>query len=171
MTVHPKIQAVLDLPADPNEIPVEEMDPVDAREGFEKDLISVDGDKPDIHAVRDVTVRGAAGNIAARVYQPAGDAKLPAMVYFHGGGYIRGSIATHDSGCRILANSSGATVISVDYRLSPEAKFPEPLEDCYAAACDIVERAGEFGIDPARIAVGGDSAGGNLAARSSSSSS
>jgi acetyl esterase len=164
MPVHPKIQAILDLPADPNEVPVEDMDPVQAREAFEKDLIAADAAKPAVRDIRDAEVQGAVGKLAARIYRPSGGAAQPAMVYFHGGGYIRGSIETHDSSCRILANSSGATVVSVAYRLAPEAKFPEPLEDCYAATADIAARAAEFDIDPARLAVGGDSAGGNFAA-------
>ena len=164
MELHPKLKEVLSLPPAPNEIPVEVMAPADARATFEKELASVDAPKPDIHKVRDGTARGGASSLKIRIYEPAPGTTRPALIYYHGGGYIRGSLDTHDSSCRILANSSNCVVISVDYRLSPEAKFPEPLEDCYAATVDIVARAKEFGIDPARIAVGGDSAGGNFAA-------
>lgn len=164
MALHPKLKEILSLPPDPNEIPVEAMAPADARSTFDKELASVDAAKPEIHKVRDGTVRGAAGPLRVRIYEPAAGTTRPALVYYHGGGYIRGSLETHDSSCRILANSSNCVVISVDYRLSPEAKFPEPVEDCYAATVDIVARAREFGIDPIRLAVGGDSAGGNFAA-------
>ena len=105
-----------------------------------------------------------AGRAVLRIYEPTAGTLRPALVYFHGGGYIRGSIDTHDSACRILARASGAVVLSVDYRLAPEAKFPEPLDDAFAATLEIAARAAAFGLDPARIAIGGDSAGGNLAA-------
>ncbi|MEX1108531.1 MAG: alpha/beta hydrolase [Dongiaceae bacterium] len=164
MTLHPKLKEVLALPPDPNEIPVEIMAPADARTSFDKDLKGVDGLKPDVFRISDGRVRGAAGDLAMRVYEPAAGTSRPSLIYFHGGGYIRGSLETHDSSCRIIANNSQAVVFSVDYRLSPEAKFPVPLEDCYTATVDIVSRAREFGIDPKRIAVGGDSAGGNFAA-------
>jgi acetyl esterase len=164
MTLHPKLKEVLSLPPDPNEIPVENMAPADARTSFEKDLAGVDGPKPDVHRISEGRVRGAAGDLAMRIYEPLAGASRPALVYFHGGGYIRGSLETHDSSSRIIANSAQAVVFSIDYRLSPEAKFPDPLEDCYAATVDIVSRAREFGIDPGRIAVGGDSAGGNFTA-------
>jgi acetyl esterase len=164
MELHPKLKEILALPPDPNEIPVETMAPADARVSFEKDLKSVDGPKPDVFRISERKVRGAAGDLTVRVYEPADGTARPALVYFHGGGYIRGSLDTHDSSSRIIANHSKAVLISVDYRLSPEAKFPDPVEDCYAATVDIVSRAAEFGIDPNRVAIGGDSAGGNFTA-------
>jgi acetyl esterase len=164
MTLHPKLKEVLSLPPDPNEIPVEIMAPADARTSFDKDLAGIDGPKPDVHRISEGRVKGAAGDLAMRTYEPLAGASRPALIYFHGGGYIRGSLDTHDSSSRIIANSAQAVVFSIDYRLSPEAKFPDPLEDCYAATVDIVSRAREFGIDPGRIAVGGDSAGGNFTA-------
>jgi len=164
MTLHPKLKEILSAPGDPNEVPVEQMAPDAARTAFDSELASVDAAKPDVHRIRDGRVLGAAGEIGVRIYEPAGGTNRPALVYYHGGGYIRGSLATHDSSCRIIANSAKAVVFSVDYRLSPEAKFPEPLNDCYAATVDIVKRAQEFGIDPDRVAIGGDSAGGNFAA-------
>jgi acetyl esterase len=140
------------------------MTPEAARADLANALAGVDGPKPDLHRVRDTSVPGPAGDIVVRVYEPTAGTLRPALVYFHGGGYIRGSIDTHDSACRILARASGAVVLSVDYRLAPEAKFPEPLDDAFAATAEIAARAAAFGLDPARIAIGGDSAGGNLAA-------
>jgi acetyl esterase len=86
------------------------------------------------------------------------------LVYFHGGGWVIGSLDTHDNSCRTLANSTGAIVVSIDYRLAPEHKFPAPLEDCYAAASWVVANAASLGGDAERVAIGGDSAGGNLTA-------
>jgi acetyl esterase/lipase len=89
---------------------------------------------------------------------------MPGLVYFHGGGGIFGSIDTHEGLCRMLANESGCKVVAVGYRQAPEHKFPAALDDCYAATVWISEHALQLGLDPKRIAVGGDSAGGNLAA-------
>ncbi len=102
--------------------------------------------------------------IPIRVYRPLGAASgpLPALVYYHGGGWVLGDIETVDNLCRRLANASGCVVVSVDYRLSPEVKFPTPLDDCFQAAWHVAAEADSFGIDRTRIAVGGDSAGGTL---------
>ena len=102
-----------------------------------------------------------------RAYTPAGappGAVLPALVYAHGGGWFLCSLELYDNPCRALANATGCMVLSVDYRLAPEHKFPVPVEDFYCALRWVCEQAGMLGVDPARIAVGGDSAGGNLAA-------
>ena len=99
-----------------------------------------------------------------RVYTPVGPGPKPALIYFHGGGWVLGGPETIDGPCRRLANASGCVVISVDYRRSPEHRFPAPLDDCFAATRYVAGHAAEFGVDAARIAVGGDSAGGNLAA-------
>lgn len=105
------------------------------------------------------------GEIAVRVFVPAGrNARRPVLVYYHGGGWVLGNLDTHEDVCRTLANRSNAVVVSVDYRRAPEHRFPEPLDDCCAAARWCAECAGEFGGDGTRLAVAGDSAGGNLAA-------
>ena len=102
--------------------------------------------------------------MAIRIYRPEGVvAESPVMVFFHGGGWVVGNINSHDGQCRGLANSSGVTVIAVDYRKAPEHPFPAPPEDCYTAVCQIVDRSKEFRINPDRLAVAGDSAGANLA--------
>lgn len=125
-------------------------------------------DRPGPHLARveDFLVNGADGPIAARLYgnAPRTDKPQPTMVYFHGGGFVQGSIETHDSLCRKLAKGSGITVIAVNYRLAPEAPYPAGVDDAIAAVSDICERAAALGIDPARLGVGGDSAGGCFAA-------
>jgi acetyl esterase len=114
--------------------------------------------------VRDVEVEGAAGRLAGRVYRPEAQGALPTIVFFHGGGFVIGDLDTHDNQCRMLCREAEAVVISVDYRLAPEAPFPAGVEDCLAATRWAAEHVAELGGDGDRIAVAGDSAGGNLAA-------
>jgi len=114
--------------------------------------------------VEDRTIPGPGGSIPVRVYTPQGETTLPLLVYFHGGGWVLGDLETHDSICRELAHGAGCVVMAVDYRLAPEHKFPAAADDCYAALVWAARNAAEIGADPTRIAIGGDSAGGNLAA-------
>ena len=107
---------------------------------------------------------GPGGPLRLRLYYPTEVRPLPVVVYFHGGGWVRGSLETHDNVCRGLANAAECLIASVDYRLAPEAKFPAPVEDAYAGTEWVARNAAELGADPTRLAVGGDSAGGNLAA-------
>ena len=119
----------------------------------------------DVASVEDLEVPGPAGNVPVRVYRPDGASEpAPVVVYFHGGGWVLGSIATHDGSCRALANRTGAVVASVGYRLAPEHPYPAALDDCFAATCWVAAHADDLGVDPGRLAVAGDSAGGNLAA-------
>lgn len=120
--------------------------------------------RPDpVDSARDIVT---SVTVPFRLYRPIGaaDRILPCMVYYHGGGWVLGDVETVDNLCRRLANASGCAVASVAYRLAPEAKFPGPLEDCFEAARFVVADAEGLGLDPGRVAVGGDSAGGNLAA-------
>lgn len=122
------------------------------------------GNQP-IGAVTDRTIDGPGGPLALRFYTPRGlSGRSPALVFFHGGGWIYGDLETHDATCRFLAEEAQVRVIAVDYRLAPEAPFPAAVDDALAAWTWIAEHAPGLGIDPERIAVGGDSAGGNLAA-------
>jgi len=118
--------------------------------------------------VEDLTIPGPDGNeLPIRVYWPMGSNPrqdtLPGVVFFHGGGWVLGSIDTHDNQARSLCNTSGAVMVSVDYRLAPENPFPAGAEDCYAATCWVADNGSQFGINTSRLAVAGDSAGGNLA--------
>ena len=128
--------------------------------------ISIAGGRPlPVAQVNDLTVAGGDGPIRARLYRPTtADQDQPAIVFFHGGGFVIGDIDTHDQVCRFLAVHSDVTVVSIDYRLAPEHKFPAAVDDALAAFLDVHARAAELGLDPQRIAVGGDSAGGQLAA-------
>ena len=114
--------------------------------------------------VEDRKIRGSAGEIPIRIYTPCGTGIMPVLVYYHGGGWVVCDIATHDTLCRSIANEAGCIVVSVDYRLAPEHKYPAAVEDAYAAAAWVFGRAETLGGDSGRIALGGDSAGGNLAA-------
>lgn len=116
-----------------------------------------------MHEVLDLRVPGADGELDARLYRPQAQDNLPLLVFFHGGGFVMGTLDTHDNLCRALASQAGAVVVSVAYRLAPEAKFPAAPLDCYAATCWLVEHAAEWGADGQRLALSGDSAGGNLA--------
>ena len=114
--------------------------------------------------VEDLSIPGPTGDIPVRLYSPNPDAQLPTLVYFHGGGWVLGDLDSHDPLCRALANRAQAAVVSVDYRLAPEHRYPAAAEDAYAAALWLAEHGADWGADPTRIAVVGDSAGGNLAA-------
>ena len=117
-----------------------------------------------IYRVEDRHIPGPAGMIPIRIYTPEGRPPMGLLVYFHGGGWVLGDLKSHDGVCRALANGAGCVVVSVDYRLAPEHRFPAGLDDCYAATKWAAENAESIGGDAARLAVGGDSAGGNLAA-------
>ncbi len=112
----------------------------------------------------DRTVRAHGVDIPLRVYRPAASGVLPAVLFYHGGGWVLGDLDSHDSIAADLCGRTGAVVIAVDYRLAPENPFPAAFDDCYAVLCHVAAHAGDFGVDDARLAVCGDSAGGNLAA-------
>ena len=117
----------------------------------------------ELHAVHDSTVPGPAGDIAIRIYRPH-SGPAPVHVHFHGGGWVLGNLVTHDADCREICAASGCIVVAVDYRLAPEDPFPAGAEDCYAVACRAAANGSELGAQQGPISIGGDSAGGNLAA-------
>jgi len=165
MPVDPHIQRFLQMlaatyPADPSRLTIQQR-----RDGF-RDLMRLSGNAPTIDGAEDRSVPGPDGPIGIRVYTPAGmrSRRLPGLIYFHGGGLVAGSLDTHDTICRILANEIGCRLVSVDYRLAPEHKFPAAVTDSHAATTWIIDNATDLEIDADRIAVGGDSAGGTLAA-------
>lgn len=139
---------------------------VEERRRALQNLLGFFGPVEQVEKVENGTVPGEQDQRPARVYTPIGAAvqPLPALIFFHGGGLVAGSLDTHDGLCRSLANASGCRVIALDYRLAPEHRFPAPLADCHAATLWIAEHASELGIDPKQIIVGGDSAGATLAA-------
>jgi acetyl esterase len=138
----------------------------EARAGIDRDSVMVGGEQP-VGEYRNLEVGGAEGPLPARLYVPQALVRTdrdPLLVFFHGGGFVTGGLDSHDATCRVLAERAGVRVLSVAYRLAPEHPFPAAPHDCAAAYRWVVEHAGELGADPARLAVGGDSAGGNLAA-------
>jgi acetyl esterase len=145
---------------------VSRLSPDAMRQAIAKLAQAVDVKNVPIGASENFEIPGPAGSIPLRIYTPAAavGATLPALIYFHGGTGVFCSIETHDGLCRILANESGCRVISVDYRLAPEHKFPAAIDDAYAATEWVFAQRTRLGIDPERIAVGGDSAGATLAA-------
>ena len=127
-------------------------------------LATAAGPPEAVARVEDRRVPGSVGEIPVRIYTPEGSAPFPVLVYFHGGGWVIGNLDTHDAVCRLLANRAGCLVVSVDYRLAPEDPYPAAAEDAYAATRWVAAHAATLGGDAGRIAVGGDSAGGNLTA-------
>lgn len=117
-----------------------------------------------VGGVEDRTIAGPAEDLALRLYRPEGGGRSGALVYFHGGGWVIGDLDSHDETCRRLCRGAGVPVVAVHYRRAPETTYPGAVDDCFAATCWVAENAAELGFDGDRIAVGGDSAGGNLAA-------
>jgi len=144
--------------------PVEQMSLAESRAALEERCHLTAGMPREVARVMDGTLPGPSGAMRTRTYVPDGAPPMPGVVYFHGGGWVRGSIETHDVLCRALANDAGCVVISIDYRMAPEHTFPAAIDDCFAATRWVVEHAAELGIDARHLAVAGDSAGGNLAA-------
>ena len=161
MPVDPQIQALLDrgtgVPAT-HTLPVAE-----ARRQYEA-RIALMAPPPPMAKIVERGIDGPEAAIRLRIYTPAGRGPFPLMIFFHGSGFVLCSLDTHDGMCRNLASGIGCVVVSVDYRLAPEHKFPRGLDDCLAATRWATDNAAELGIDPARIMVAGDSAGGNMAA-------
>ncbi len=143
------------------------LDSLPAAEGralFDVAFATKPEDQEPVARVENFLIPVANGQIRARLYAPAATQALPVLVHFHGGGWVLMGLETHDGGCRILCNRTGAAIINIEYRKAPEFKAPIPGEDCYAALEWVVANAGKLGVDASRVGVIGDSAGGNLAA-------
>ena len=167
MSLDPQIEYVLELVENAGYPELCELSPEEARAQFEQTVTVLDAEPAEVFSSTDRTVDGPHGPIPIRIYtprQPAPDAPLPVLLWLHGGGFVIGGLESYDSICRALANKTDCIVVSVDYRLAPEHAFPAAPEDCYAALKWTAAHAPEFGGDPKRIAVAGDSAGGNLSA-------
>jgi acetyl esterase len=164
MALDPQVKAVLDMLAAAGGPPLEQMEVPAAREMYLAMRPPTAG--AEVGRVEDRKIPGgdAGVEIPVRIYTPGGDGPFPIVVYFHGGGWVIGDLETHDHWCRSLASGVPAVVVSVDYRLAPETRFPAAAEDCFAATRWAAANAKSLHGDPARLAVAGDSAGGNLSA-------
>jgi acetyl esterase len=163
----PQVQVVLDLVLKAGRPAYHTLSPKEARQLFRDTRAAATPVPPAIGVVKDLTAEGPHGPIPLRLYRPldaAATTALPVLVFFHGGGWVIGDLDTHDVLCRQLTAEARICVVSVDYRLAPEHKFPAAVDDAWAATRWIVAHAAELGVDGGRLAVAGDSAGGNLAA-------
>ena len=163
MSLDPQAQAFLEQLAAANAPPLHELSVQDARQVI-VELFGIKDTPEPVGAVEDCKIPGAAGEIAARLYTPQGRGPFPVLLYLHGGGWVIGNLEAYDPTCRALTNAANCVVVSIEYRLAPEHKFPAAPEDCYAAARWVAANAAAINGDPARLAIGGDSAGGNLTA-------
>ncbi len=164
MQLDPQMKAILDQAAATGGKPFHDMSPTEARQAMDTMFAAFRGHPKDVAKVEDRKIPGPAGQIPVRVYTPRGNGPFGVLMYFHGGGWVIGNIETHDVLCRDLTDGAGCVTVSVDYRLAPEHRFPAAPDDCYAATKWVAEHASALNIDANRVAVGGDSAGGNLAA-------
>jgi acetyl esterase len=163
-TLDPALQLILAV--DPSARKPWPQDPLKLRRERDRMVVGMRGPLPPVHTVRDLEVAGAHGPLRARAYLTnlTDDEAVPLLVYFHGGGFVFGNIETHDVPCRLLAGHGGFHVLSVEYGLVPEHRFPDAIHDAQAAFAWAVKHAAELGADPSRVGVGGDSAGANLSA-------
>ena len=167
MALDPQAQEVINLVIKSGRPAYNTLSPRDARQLFRETRPASTPTPAEIGSVRNLTAEGPSGPIPLRVYRPkdvAAGAALPVLVYYHGGGWVIGDLDTHDVQCRQITAEAGIAVVAVDYRLAPEHKFPAAADDAWAATRWVVAHASELGVDGRKLAVGGDSAGGNLAA-------
>jgi len=164
-SLHPQAQALLDVPVDPQAVPWHKLAPADARVSHRKAMEQLCGNKVAGVAIENRAIPATAKrpDISVRIYTPEGAGPWPAVVYYHGGGFVLGGLDVYDALCSRLAHGANAVVVSVDYRKAPEHKFPAAPDDCLAGACWVYDNANELEIDKGKIALAGDSAGGNLA--------
>lgn len=165
LTLNPEVQLLLTLRERMGAVAMSALPPAETRRRARRETRVHAGEPIHVGAVRELVLETKAGPLQARHYAPMNpDAREPLLVFFHGGGFVLGDLDTHDNACRLLCRHAHLHVLAVDYRLAPEHPYPAALEDAMAAFAWACEHARELGADPTRIAVGGDSAGGNLAA-------
>lgn len=167
MSLDPDAARLLEMARKANKPPYEAGDAETARRLYREGRRALQPEPMAVAAVGDAQAPGLHGPIGLRTYRPDGPApaeRLPVLIYFHGGGWVLGDLDSHDTVCRHLAARSGCAVVSVDYRMGPEHKFPAAVDDALSATRWVVDHAATLFVDPGRIAVAGDSAGGNLAA-------
>jgi acetyl esterase len=160
----PEVKLLLEMAEQANLPDVNTLPVAEARAQMRQARAALAGELAAVNDIDNRTIPGPAGEIPIRIYRPFRTGVSPVLVYFHGGGWVIGDLDTHDDICRALAHHADCLVVSVDYRLAPEHKFPAAIDDALAATHWVVENADELNIDAGRLAVGGDSAGGNLAA-------
>ena len=166
MPVDPQINAILQLLASTGAPSLASGTPEEARAAFRFTTVGMRDPSTlaEVGSIEDREIDGPGGRIPVRVYRPRSTGTAPTVVFFHGGGFVIGDIETHDDACRLICRDVDAVVVSVDYRLAPEHKFPAGFEDCLAATRWAAAHIDALGGDPTRLAVAGDSAGGNFAA-------
>jgi acetyl esterase len=167
MAIDPDTQVVLDMIRLAGRPPFETLTPDEARQAYAASRKLLQPPPEDVADVSDSSVPGPLGPIGIRLYRSIGTNSadvLPALVWYHGGGWLLGDLDSHDGACRRFANAARCRVISVDYRMAPEHVFPAAVNDCFAVTKYVFDNAASLGVDPGKVAVGGDSAGGNLAA-------
>jgi len=170
LTLDPELQFLLKLREQRGLPPITELPLLEMRERMRQESVLAAGEPEPVGSVSDFAVEGPGGDMAARLYVPESyvpesmDGLGPLLIFFHGGGFVFGDLESHDGVCRVLCRHAGVRVLAIDYRLAPENKFPAAVEDARAALRWAFAHAGELGADPARVAVGGDSAGGHLSA-------
>ncbi len=164
--LHPQVAALLERAANSPLPPYYEVPPAVARRLYRDTRGPLTPDPPAVESLQLLLIPGPGGPVPVRAYRPKGARKdeiLPALLYYHGGGWVIGDLDTHDVVCRTLANGARCAVFSVEYRKAPEAPFPAAVEDCFSALVFVSKNSEKLKIDPAKVAVAGDSAGGNLA--------
>ena len=165
MPLTPQTQTVLEARRRLQPAETHTLTPVQAREQMRRMREAMGPPPPEqVAHVENRTIPGPAGELPVRIYRPDAARPMPLLVYFHGGGWVIGDLDSHDGTCRSIANLAGACVVSVDYRLAPEHRYPAAADDCYAATAWAAANTDALGAEASRLAVGGDSAGGNLAA-------
>jgi acetyl esterase len=167
MSIDPDTQVVLDMIRLAGRPPFEKLTPEEARQAYSASRKMLQPPPEEVAESRDISVPGPLGAIGVRLYRPAGTEAsevLPALVWYHGGGWLLGDLDSHDGVCRRFANAARCRVVSVDYRMAPEHVFPAAVDDSFAVTKYVFDNAASLGVDPTKVAAGGDSAGGNLAA-------